>query len=159
MFGIGALAFAAGGIAPISKPSQTNNEFTVKLFFVRLNDDGKIGPKIGCGDSLVSMDVPVLSAPTPDGALISLFAIKDREYGTSKLYNALSQANLSVSSVTITDGVANVVLTGQLSLGGVCDSPRVKAQIEETVKQFPGITTVKTTINGKDVDIVLSGKG
>lgn len=159
MFGIGALAFAAGSIAPVSPPT-TSNKQTVKLFFVRLSDEGKIGPKIGCGDSLVSADVSVASTnPDPSDALSTLFAIKDREYGTSKLYNALSQANLSVSSVIITDGVANVVLTGQLSLGGVCDSPRVKAQIEETVKQFPEVKSVKVTVNGKDLDTVLSGKG
>jgi hypothetical protein len=50
----------------------------------------------------------------------------------------LYQSNLIVDSVMIdSSGAATVNLSGELMLGGVCDVPRVEAQLENAVAQFP----------------------
>ena len=49
-------------------------------------------------------------------------------------------------------------LNGTLQLGGVCDNPRVKAQLEQTALQFPTVKSVKYYINDKTLDEALSLK-
>jgi hypothetical protein len=41
-------------------------------------------------------------------------------------------------------------------LGGVCDSPRVQAQLEEIALQFSTVNSVAVFINGEPLDQVLS---
>ncbi len=38
----------------------------------------------------------------------------------------------------------------------MCDNPRVKAQLEETARQFSTVTSVKYFINGQPLDAALS---
>jgi hypothetical protein len=123
---------------------------------------GPVGP-IGCGDYLV----PVVRGSSPPTntyrqiayALLDLFSIKEPFYGQSGLYDPLYQSSLSVQSVTIdATGHATVSLSGNLVLGGECDGPRVQAQIEDTVLQFP-VTDVTVLLNGRPLADVLSGRG
>jgi hypothetical protein len=43
-------------------------------------------------------------------------------------------------------------------LGGVCDNPRVEAQLVETAMQFPGVMEAAITINGTPLEEALSLK-
>ncbi len=125
-----------------------------------MDDNGKSGLPIGCGDSAVPVQVE--TPPTQQvlqAALVALLSIKDQFYGQSGLYNALYQSDLQVASVTINSGKASVYLTGTLLMGGECDSPRVQAQLEQTILQFPTVTEVAIFINGKPLADVLSLKG
>jgi hypothetical protein len=130
-----------------------------KIILVAVNDNGVAGTKIGCGDSAVPV---VVQVPYTKGVLVAalqkLLSIKDQFYGESGLYNALYQSDLTVDKVTIKNGVADIRLKGTLTLGGVCDSPRVQAQIEETALQFSTVKKVKTYINGTPLATVLSEK-
>ena len=121
---------------------------TVSLFFLSLNDGGPVG----CGDSLVEVSTQIEKSQTVEAkisnALQKLFAQNDAYYGQSGLYNAFHQSNLDVGSVTIAAGAATVDLTGQWTVGGVCDEPRTEAQLEAAVLQFPGISSVTFTLNG-----------
>jgi hypothetical protein len=93
-------------------------------------------------------------------ALESLLSVRDQEYGQSGLYNALYQSDLHLESVSIDgSGKAIVYLTGTLKMGGECDIPRVRAQVEQTVLQFPTVIEVTVYINGKPIAEVLSLKG
>ncbi|HEX9076552.1 MAG TPA: GerMN domain-containing protein [Anaerolineae bacterium] len=151
---------------PTVKPSSTRapiptaGTMKVKLFFVALNDNGKSGKMIGCQDSIVAVDrvIPATSAPLT-AALKELFSIRDRYYGQSGLYNALSQSNIKVSGVAITNGRATINLTGSFSSAGVCDDPRLVAQIRQTALQFPTVGDVAIFINGTPIERILSGKG
>ena len=123
---------------------------------------GPIGP-IGCGDYLVPVGRGDLPPTTTDRqiayALLGLFSIREQFYGQSGLYNPLYRSNLGVQSVTIdANGHATISLSGDLVLGGECDSPRVQAQIEETALQF-AITDVTVLLNGQPLADVLSGRG
>ena len=132
----------------------------VSIFLVALEDAGKSGKRIGCDDSVVAVEQEVDPAPEPvAAALQALFAIRDRNYGESGLYNALYQSQLTVDSVSVTEGRATVQLRGQTMLNGVCDNPRAEAQIEETVLAAAGVNEAVVLINGTPLTEHFSLKG
>jgi hypothetical protein len=132
---------------------------TVKVFMLALEDNGKSGKKIGCNDSVIAVERAVPRTTAPLGAAIrELLSIRDRMYGQSGLYNALSQSSLKVDTVGLTNGVAEIRLSGPFKTGGACDNPRIEAQIKETALQFPTVKTVQVFINDAPLDIALSAK-
>jgi hypothetical protein len=127
---------------------------------IALQDGGRLGPEIGCGDSLVPVEVTLDSGSNPvAAALAKLLASDSRSYGEQgELYNALARSTLQVAGVTLEHGRAVIDLTGQVSLGGVCDTPRFRAQLEETARQFPAVDQVDIFINDRPLAELLSQK-
>ncbi len=143
-----------------SLPTDVPVSHTVQVFLIAVGDNGLTGSAVGCGDSAVP--VQVQTPPTSQvlqAALATLLSIKDQFYGQSGLYNALYQSDLQVESINIVAGKASVYLTGTLLMGGECDTPRVRAQLEQTILQFPTVTETDIFINGKPLADVLSLKG
>lgn len=141
-------------------PTGTNSTQMVNIYFIAIEDDGKTGKKIGCNDSVVPVKREIGKTQTPlQDALKELLSYKSQYFGESGFYNALYHSDLKFDSATITNGEAEIKMSGALKLSGVCDSPRVKAQIEETARQFPTVSTVRVLINNKPIDDVLSGRG
>jgi len=60
--------------------------------------------------------------------------------------------------VTIEQGKAIIHLTGTVVLGGVCDAPRLEAQIEQTALQFSTVSDVAVFVNDTPLEEVLSSK-
>ncbi len=153
-------------VSAVAQPvfQKTSNSSTgkqmVKIFFIAVDDNGQSGEMVGCGDSVVAVQVPI---PHTQGvlkaALEALLSIKDQYYGQSGLYNALFQSDLHLKSVAIESGKAIIKLTGTLKLGGVCDDPRVLAQIKSTALQFSTVNDVVIFLNDKPIEEVLSEKG
>ena len=79
-------------------------------------------------------------------------------YGESGLYNALYQSNLRLGSISRNGNAWTIRLTGSLLLGGTCDGPRVKAQLEQTALQFSTVKSVRYYVNGQPLESLLSGK-
>lgn len=123
-----------------------------KIYMVAVGDNGQSGEKIGCGDSLIPVTRDIPSGLTTTGkikALLELlFSLKDRDYGQSGLINAVYTSNLSVASIDIQGSTAAIYLTGNVSVAGVCDEPRVEGQIAAIARQFPGITNAIIIFNG-----------
>ena len=140
-------------------PTSTAVQQTVKIFLIALEDNGQSGILVGCGDSAVPVTVVI---PRTQGvlkaALEKLLSIKEQYYGESGLYNALYQSDLKLKSVTIDQGKAVIHLTGTVMLGGVCDAPRVEAQIKQTALQFSTVSDVEVFINDIPLEDVLSQK-
>ncbi len=95
--------------------------------------------KIGCDDYAV----PVTLAATIDpktplrDTMAALVAATDKEANGLGFMTALSKSSLTVGDIaTKDDGTFVIDLVGTLSSGGVCDDPRIKAQVELTAKQF-----------------------
>jgi hypothetical protein len=148
------------GIPPTSTTAPANPtaaEQTVKIFLIAVEDNGQSGTLVGCGDSAVPVTVTI---PRTQGvlraALEKLLSAKQQFYGESGFYNALYQSDLRLQSVTIDQGTAIIHLTGTLMLGGVCDNPRVEAQIEQTAMQFSTVSDVNVFINDTPLEDVLS---
>ncbi|HRW05469.1 MAG TPA: LysM peptidoglycan-binding domain-containing protein [Caldilineaceae bacterium] len=127
------------------------NLFTrTNIYLIALEDAGQSGMEIGCGDSTVPVEVEIEPTVAPlTAALGVLFGIDGRYYGQSGLYNALYRSNLQVDRIDIADGVASLYLTGDLQVGGVCDEPRIRAQLEETALQYYTVDEVRIYINGE----------
>ena len=83
-------------------------------------------------------------------ALNELFKLEGQQYyGQSGLYNALYQSHLSIADVAVVDGEARIFLTGNLTLGGECDNPRVEEQLKAIALQFNTVKRVSVYINGE----------
>lgn len=141
-------------LIPSPQPSRVN------IYLVAVGDAGKSGQEIGCEDSLVPVEVEV--SPAEDqvvAAYEALLSIDTQFYGQSGLYNAIYQSDLRVDGIVLEDGIARVHLAGQLMLGGVCDNPRVRAQLEEIALQFPQVERVEVFINDTPLEDLLSLRG
>jgi hypothetical protein len=136
--------------------SQAPPAKTLHIYLIALEDAGKSGPKVGCGDSLVAVDV---RAKDNLSTLQTLIDQHSQYYGQSGLYNALYQSNLTISRFETAAGKFEVDLTGDLTLGGVCDNPRVEEQLKATIRQSTGDSIpVTIRINGVLLEDLLSQK-
>ena len=131
------------GVAP-----QTGK---VKVYLVAVGDEGKLGRKIGCGDSLVPVMREVKRTREPlKAALTELLALPRDYAGDSRLTNFWVGRNLRVKSVSIKRGTATIHISGEGPfVAGICDEPRITEQIEATAKQFPTVRRVKVFVNGR----------
>ena len=145
-------------------PHPVGRMMKLKVAVIALNDDGKNGPKVGCGDSVVYISKTVPDSAEPlHAAFGQLFALPGEQISDpaySDLYNVIyklqhksSGKPLAFSDVLLAGGTAKIYLTGDMTgLGGICDSPRVQAQIEQTALQFSTVKSVAVYLNGKLVD-------
>lgn len=145
---------------PTPSPPGGNLFTRTNIYLIAVGDEGQNGKEIGCGDSVISVEVEIEPTIAPlTAALEELLAIDTRLYGQSGLYNALYQSDLTLESVNIVNSTAVIRLTGTLTLGGVCDEPRVEAQLKETALQYTTVDQVSVFINGTPLDEVLGGEG
>lgn len=163
------LIFAAlppvAGAGPANHPVQQrplhlqSATKSVRIYLVAIEDNGRSGRRIGCGDSLVAVTRSIGPTTAPlTAALTALVSDHRRFYGQSGLYNALYQSRLKVQNARVVNGKATIHLTGKMQLGGVCDSPRVKAQLEQTARQFSTVRTTAIYINNVPLWKRLSSK-
>lgn len=154
---------------PVSAPTRVpdvgvnepvNGQFTrTYVHLIAIGDAGQSGQQIGCDDSVVPVVVEINPTPAPlTAALQKMFSFDEQYYGQSGLYNVFYQSNLSVQGINIIAGEAIINLTGDLQLGGVCDNPRVQAQIAQTALQYSTIDSVTINLNGEPLTSVLSGQ-
>jgi hypothetical protein len=145
--------------SPTSAPSKGGN--SIKIFLIALEDNGTTGKKIGCNDSVVPVSINI--EPTLGvlrASFVELLKLEGQSYyGLSVLYNSLYQSKLSIVSLNIVNREAILNLKGTLASGGVCDDPRIQAQLEETALQFNTIDRVSIFINGIPLAHLLSGQG
>ena len=122
----------------------------VKVFLVALDDNGRRGRRIGCGDSLVAVTRTV-NAPggaTLRAALEELLAVP-HDYDAG-LKNYWRGNGLRVSGVSLGSGLATIRIAGEgPSVAGVCDAPRITEQIRATALQFPAVRRVAVFVNGR----------
>ncbi|MFJ6269204.1 hypothetical protein ACIQG8_04355 [Pseudarthrobacter oxydans] len=129
------------------------------IYYVAVDDDGVSGPLIGCGDSLVATTTaPVRFTDQVRPSVEALLSNKSRDVGLSGLVNVLYQSNLTYTGGELAGSTITIYLTGQFMLGGVCDIPRAKAQLEYTAMAAAGATSAQVFVNGRPIDEVLSLK-
>lgn len=144
----------------------------VRIFLVELDRGGEsaegtaaaaAGDTFGCGDRLRAVAVPVATEGLATEARIAAAVGSLLEAsGGQGLYSALEGSELAVEWVEAVTGVARLFrlhLTGELRLGGVCDNPRVRAQLEATARQFAGVDDVEIEIDGQPLEALLTGRG
>ncbi len=138
-----------------------------KIFLIAMEDEGKNGKAIGCGDSAIAVDGAARAdltqlSPTRDrmkAAYEQLFAAKNDNLGQAGYRNFLAGSKLQLDDLLLSDGKVLVKLGGNLVLNGTCDNPRVEAQLVETALQFPEVSEVTIMLNGTALQDYLSLKG
>ncbi|UEL30349.1 hypothetical protein KTR40_05130 [Pseudarthrobacter sp. L1SW] len=129
------------------------------VYYVAIDDNGISGPRIGCGDSLVATTTaPVRFTDQVGPSVGALLANKSRDVGMSGLVNVLYQSDLQYVGGELDGSTITIYLEGQFMLGGVCDIPRAKAQLEYTAMTAAGATSARVFVNGRPIDEVLSLK-
>jgi sporulation and spore germination protein len=135
----------------VSVPAQRNRE--VKVYLVALGDNGKMGKKIGCEDSLVAVTRTIKpTAASLKAAIEALLSTPPETGDNPKLQNFWKGRNLRVRSVSISKSTATIHISGEVFVAGICDEPRIKSQIEETAKQFPNVKRVKVFIGKRRLE-------
>ena len=130
-----------------------------QIYLIAPEDAGQSGREIGCGDSVLPVEVEIEPTIAPlRAALAKLLAVDDEFYGQSGLYNALHRSNLQVEGIDIVNREAIIHLSGELVLGGACDAPRVDAQLTQTALQFSTVDAVTIRIDGTPLPDLLSGQ-
>ena len=144
--------------------TQDDSRPSYKMFLITPEKISRNGEKIGCGDGIIS--VPVFNEDKVDtitdkltSAYNQLLNFKTTKPPADDQVNALANSDLKLDSVDFKDGKATVNISGQLSLGGVCDNPRVEAQLMTTGLQFSTeVTDLEINLNGKPLKEALSLK-
>jgi hypothetical protein len=128
-----------------------------QIYLIALEDAGQSGQEIGCGDSVLPVEVEIEPTVAPlRAALETLLAIDSEFYGQSGLYHALYRSDLQVEGIDIVNREAIINLSGELMLGGACDNPRVEAQLTQTALQFSTVDAVTIRVNGTPLAELLS---
>lgn len=142
---------------PIPTPTTTPGvSVQVQLYAIALG-----AGDLGCGDAVVpavTRDIAPTRAPL-FAALEELLALGPDIPGRADLYNALGRSDLQVEAIDLVGDVAIVRLVGTYQIGGVCDEPRVLAQLESTVLQFTAVRQAIIFINGTRLEELLGGQG
>lgn len=129
------------------------------FYYIAVDDNGVSGTKIGCGDSAVVVKTgDVKTDSVIKSTFIRLLSNKDQYYGESGLYNVLYNSNLTFVNSSVSGDTVTVNLTGNLSLAGECDNPRVQATLEMTAETAANVKKAAIFINSKPLSEVLSLK-
>lgn len=155
------IAINAAGQAPAVGVNEAVDGLfrRTNIYLIALGDNGQSGPLVGCQDSAVAVVVEIEPTVAPMTAAIQrLLAEKRQFYGQSGLYNVFYQSDLRLDGINLVDGQATIALSGSLTLSGVCDNPRVVAQLEQTALQYSTVNSVDIRLNGRPLETVLSAQ-
>jgi hypothetical protein len=137
--------------APITVP--------LTVYYIGLAGEETSGGGIGCGDSLIAVNTQPVTFTDQLGASIThLLANKQEFLGESGLYNALGSSALSYQSSTRDGDTVTVNLSGSVTVGGICDGPRIEAQLEQTAATAAGVAEAVVLVNGIPIEKLLDVK-
>lgn len=137
---------------PIVFKNFVESPMELEVFFSNPNLD----PEITC-DKVFPVTRIVPKAETPArSALESLLrgpTIKEAKEGYA---TSLNTSGIKIQKLVIKDGLAEVDFSSDLEagVGGSCRVTAIRAQIKETLKQFPTVSSVKISIDGRTEDIL-----
>ena len=129
----------------------------VTAYYVLLDDGGSGGVRFGCNDSLVGVHLPAAGATEPLPAAMRAL-LDGSEPPVAGAYNSLSASTLQYLAGSFDGTTVTVYLAGTIRPGGVCDIPRVEAQLTQTAVASVGAIRTEIYVNGVSLTEVLSLK-
>lgn len=130
---------------------KTVKEISLKVYFPNtdmgsLEDCSKVFP--------VSRDVQETVAVGRASLIELLSGVSESEKGLGYYTNI--NEGVVIQSLVISNGIAKVDFNSKLEefVGGSCKVTSIRAQISETLKQFPTVKTVVISIDGRTEDIL-----
>lgn len=145
----------AGSKAGSTAPGSRSPGAGIAVYYVAIDDGGRSGVRFGCNDSLVAVHNADSSITEPLEAAMSRLLSGTGAPPASGLYNALAASSLRYVSGYL-DGTTVVVnLTGAVRPGGVCDLPRIEAQLTHTAVTAVGAIRAEIYVSGVPLAEVL----
>ena len=131
----------------------SGDTMTVKAYFI---DQGQDPQRLDCSRvDAVSRTVPrsVSAARVALEMLLAGPTASEKQAGFITVINP----GVTVTSLSIQDGVAHVTFSKELqkNVGGSCLVTTVRSQIEQTLRQFPSVTSVRISVEGYADDEIL----
>jgi len=126
-------------------------KITLKIFF----NNSKLDPEFSCNKVFpIEREVPKTQA-VGRAALEELLKGPTEAEKNQGFFTSINPG-VKIQSLTIEDEVAKVDFDEQLEfqVGGSCRVSAIRAQITETLKQFPTVKEVIISINGRIEDIL-----
>ncbi len=130
------------------KPAEA---IKVKAYF---NND-RMDPEFSCNKVFpAEREIPKTQA-VARAALEELLKGATEEEKNQGFFTSIN-SGVKIQSLSIKDGVAKVDFDEQLEfqMGGSCRVAAIRAQITQTLKQFPTVDSVIISINGRTEDIL-----
>ncbi|MFF2844580.1 hypothetical protein [Paenarthrobacter sp. NPDC057981] len=126
------------------------------VYYVAIDDGGARGVRFGCNDSLVpvrGVSVPGDPLSVALGRLLEAGLPVDSD---AALYDSLAGSSLRFLSGYMNGSTVVVNLSGSLRPSGVCDIPRIQAQLIHTVVSATGASRAEIYVNGRTLTEALS---
>ncbi|MDQ3089676.1 MAG: GerMN domain-containing protein [bacterium] len=145
---------------------ENDDELRIPVTFSAFdpNTGEKTAIKVFFGNSVRGAECEeVISAirEVPKVATIGKAAIEELLKGPTTLeqsqgFSTALNPNVKVNSLSISNGIARVDFSSDLNTGvaGSCRVQAIRAQIEETLKQFPTVQNVSISVSGKTENIL-----
>ena len=137
----------------VSTPVKLNTDETrtIKVFYSNNNLD----PQISCNKVFPVDRIISKSGSLIENTLKALLGEMNR-VDVEKEYDTNINQGTFVKSWSLKDGVARVDFNDilELNAGGSCRVSAIRAQITETLKQFPTVQEVIISIDGRSEDIL-----
>lgn len=144
------------------------------LYYIELEkfaEDTSNPNAIGCGDAIIPYEISInksfgsTKTDTLTYAISQLFDNKmfvqiqsENSSKMKKAYNAFASSSLAIKTIKENPGQYEIRFTGTLKMNGVCDAPRMEAQIQKTIDYILAPAQVAIFINDKPIKEALSGK-
>lgn len=132
---------------PATTPPPLLTTTATAVYAIKLNDNGTSpnSVQVGCGDSALPVAETAQFAYNPNdpiasinAAIMTLLNTTPNQYQSQNLENPLGNQTMVIQSVTANGNNYTINLNGSFAFGGVCEMPRVRAQVEETIKKAAG---------------------
>jgi len=134
---------------PVTLQKSFSDSMVVKTYF------GNNITEVSC-DTVFYAERRIQKTQAPAGVALEQLLSGPTNLETRAGFFTTISPGVKVQSLVITDGVAKVDFNGELQKGvaGSCKVTAIRAQIEETLKQFSTVKSVIISIDGKTEDIL-----
>jgi LysM repeat protein len=147
---------------PIGTPEEQPPAGVIPYYVISQTDDGG-GIPVGCDGYMMPVRTGFAFAQDPaaniQASLGPLLAMPSTEVGESGYVNYLGGQGLWISSLSVSDGHANLTLGGPFRLIGTCADPQIEAQILLSVFADPRVSTASITVNGQNLKQMVDMSG
>ncbi|WP_420179326.1 hypothetical protein [Paenarthrobacter sp. TA1.8] len=126
------------------------------VYYVAIDDGGARGVRFGCNDSLVPIRGVAVPGDPLSVALGRLLEAGMPVDSDAALYDSLADSSLRYLSGYMSGATVVVNLSGSLRPGGVCDIPRIQAQLTQTIVSASGASRAEIYVNGRTLTEALS---
>jgi len=124
---------------------------TIKVFF---NND-RLDPEISC-DKVFSVERTITKTDAIGRAALEQLLAGPTEVEEVNAYSTAINPGVKINSLRIDNGTAKVDFSSEIEkgVGGSCKVSAIRAQISETLKQFPTVKDVVISVEGRIDDVL-----